>query len=336
VASIDDVARAAGVSTATVSRALSGRGSVAEDTREKVAQAAAELGYVVSASASSLATGRTRNVGIITQYVNRWFFSEVITGAQDELADHGYDVTLYTLGGEGPNRQRVFDEFLQRGRVDAVISIDVALEPDEVASLQKVDKPIIGVGGPIAGVRTIAIDDAEAVRVAMQHLFELGHRNIGFIAGMDANVDPFHVADTRRMAFEDSMKNAGLAMSPGSMEFADFTIPGGHAAALKILGRAERPTAILAASDEMAFGAIHAARELGISIPRDLSVVGIDGHDLDDYYGLTTVDQHVREQGVTAATILLDELIDLRAESFDHNTALPVELVVRSSTSAPR
>lgn len=336
MASIDDVARAAGVSTATVSRALSGRGSVAEDTREKVAQAAANLGYVVSASASSLATGRTRNVGIITQYLDRWFFTEVITGAQEELTQNGYDVTLYTLGGEGPNRQRMFDEFLQRGRVDAVISIDVALEPDEVASLQKVNKPIIGVGGPIPGVRTIAIDDAEAVRIAMNHLFDLGHRNIGFIAGRDANVDPFHVADTRRMAFEDSMRSAGLSMAPGTMEFADFTIPGGHTAAVKILGRAERPTAILAASDEMAFGAIHAARELGLSIPGDLSIVGIDGHDLDNYYGLTTVDQHVRAQGMTAATILLDELIDHRTETVDHNTALPVELVVRKSTSAPR
>lgn len=336
MASIEDVARAAGVSTATVSRALSGRGSVADDTRDKVAQAAADLGYVVSASASSLATGRTRNVGIVTQYVNRWFFSEVITGAQQELTDHGYDVTLYTLGGEGPARQRVFDEFLQRGRVDAVITIDVALEADEVASLQKVDKPIIGVGGPIAGVRTIAIDDADAVRIAMHHLFDLGHRNIGFIAGMDANVDPFHVADTRRMAFEDSMKRAGFALSPGSMEFADFTVPGGHAAALKILGRPERPTAILAASDEMAFGAIHAAREMGLSIPGDLSVIGIDGHDLDDYYGLTTVDQRVRAQGQTAATILLDELIDHRTETVDINTALPVDLVVRTSTSRPR
>lgn len=336
MASIEDVARAAGVSTATVSRALSGRGSVADDTRDKVAHAAAQLGYVVSASASSLATGRTRNVGIITQYVNRWFFSEVITGAGHELAESGYDVTLYTLGGEGPARRRVFDEFLQRGRVDAVIAIDVALEPAEVASLQRVDKPIIGVGGPIPGVRTIAIDDTEVVRVAMKHLFELGHRNIGFIAGAESSVDPFNVAATRRLAFEESMRDEGFDITPGALVFGDFTVPGGHAAAAQILALDNRPTAILAASDEMAFGAIHAAREIGLAVPHDLSIVGIDGHDLDDYYDLTTVDQHVRGQGQTAATILLDELIEHRTETVDANTALPVQLVVRGSTARPR
>lgn len=334
--SIDDVARRAGVSTATVSRALSGRGSVAADTRDRVQRAAAELGYVVSASASSLATGRTRNIGILAQYLNRWYFGEVIAGAQDELAENGYDITLYTIGGEGSARQRVFDEFLHRGRVDALISIDVALTPDEIASLEKVDKPIIGVGGPIPGVRTIAIDDTEAVRLAMWHLYDLGHRDIGFIAGADASVDDFHIADTRRRAFETFLTEHGLAAAPGRIQFGDFTIPGGHAAARALLHQPTRPTAILAASDEMAFGAIHVARELGLDVPGDLSIVGIDGHDLGEYYGLTSVDQGVRFQGHTAATILLDELIEHRTESADSNTDLPVQLRVRSSTAAPR
>ncbi len=334
--SIDDVARRAGVSTATVSRALSGRGSVADDTRDRVQIAAAELGYVVSASASSLATGRTRNVGILTQYLTRWYFGEVIAGAQDELADHGYDITLYTIGGEGSERKRVFDEFLHRGRVDALISIDVALTPNEIASLEKVDKPIIGVGGPIPGVRTIAINDDDAVRLALQHLYDLGHRQIGFIAGADAAVDEFHIADTRRRAYERFLAEHGLSAAPGTVQLGDFTIPGGHAAASAILDQPIRPTAILAASDEMAFGAIHAARERGLDIPRDISIVGIDGHDLGEYFGLTTVDQGVRFQGHTAATILLDELIEHRTESADANTDLPVRLVVRTSTAAPR
>jgi DNA-binding LacI/PurR family transcriptional regulator len=336
VTSIDDVARRAGVSTATVSRALSGRGSVADDTRDRVQRAATELGYVVSASASSLATGRTRNIGILSQYLNRWYFGEVIAGAQDELAEHGYDITLYTIGGEGSARARVFDEFLHRGRVDALISIDVALTRDEVASLDKVDKPVIGVGGPIAGVRTISIDDADAVRIALQHLVDLGHTNIGFIAGADAVVDDFHIADIRRRAFDQFLAEHRLESVPGSVQLADFTIPGGHAAARAIFELPNRPTAILAASDEMAFGAFHAARELGLDIPRDASIIGIDGHDLGEYYGLTTVDQGVRFQGHTAATILLDELIEHRTETTDVNTDLPVQLRVRTSTAAPR
>ena len=170
----------------------------------------------------------------------------------------------------------------------------------------------------------------------MAHLIGLGHRSIGFIAGEETSVDPFHVADTRRVSFEDAMRGAGLSIEPGTVQFADFTIPGGHAAARAILSSESRPTAILAASDEMAFGAIHAAREMGLSIPGDISIMGIDGHDLDDYYGLTTVDQHVRGQGKTAGTILLDELIEHRTESVNANTALPVDLVIRSSTDSPR
>jgi DNA-binding LacI/PurR family transcriptional regulator len=170
----------------------------------------------------------------------------------------------------------------------------------------------------------------------MHHLYDLGHRDIGLIAGADASVDDFHIADTRRRAFEKFLAEHDLAAAPGRIQFGDFTIPGGHAAARALLNQPTRPTAILAASDEMAFGAIHVARELGLDVPGDLSIVGIDGHDLGEYYGLTTVDQGVRFQGRTAATILLDELIEHRTESTDSNTDLPVQLRVRSSTAAPR
>lgn len=335
MASIDDVARAAGVSTATVSRAISGRGAVSDATRDKVRTAAAELGYVASATAASLASGRSSNIGILTPYIDRWFFAEVIRGAQEELASHGYDVTLYNLGNESAQRVRMLDDFIHRGRVDAFIAIDVTLTPAEITGLGHLHKPIIGVGGAIAGVRTISIDDTEVVRIAMRHLLELGHTRIALLGGRDDDVDVFKVASTRRKTFESVLRQSGIPVSPGMMQFGDFTIPSGYTAAKRLLTHANRPTAILAASDEMAFGAIIAARELGIAIPHELSIVGIDGHDLGEFFGLTTVDQNPLGQGRTAATILLDEILPHRTETIDINTALPVRLVKRSSTGKP-
>ncbi|MFM2412159.1 MAG: hypothetical protein RLZZ587_492 [Actinomycetota bacterium] len=336
MSSIEDVARAAGVSTATVSRTMSGRGAVSEATRSKVQKAAAELGYVASATAASLASGRSSNIGILTPYIDRWFFTEVIRGAQEELASHGYDVTLYNLGDVPAQRSRMLEDFIHRGRVDAFIAIDVPLTTAEITRLHDIQRPIIGVGGAIAGVRTISIDDTEVVRIAMRHLLELGHTRIGMLGGGDDAVDVFKVASTRRKTFESVLRQAGIPLLPGLIQFGHFTIPSGYTAAMTLLNQPNRPTAILAASDEMAFGAIIAARELGISIPEDLSVVGIDGHELGEFFGLTTVDQNPPQQGKTAATILLDEILPHRTETIDINTALPVRLVKRSSTGKPR
>ena len=335
MASIGDVARAAGVSTATVSRAMSGHGVVSDATRVKVHKAAAELGYVASATAASLASGRSTNIGILTPYIDRWFFTEVIRGAQEELAGQGYDVTLYNLGDVPAQRTRMVNDFIHRGRVDAFIAIDVPLTNTEITRLHDIERPIIGVGGAIAGVRTISIDDTEVVRIAMRHLLELGHTRIGMIGGGDDEVDVFKVASTRRKTFEAVLRQASIPLIPGMIQFGHFTIPSGYAAAKKLLSLPNRPTAILAASDEMAMGAIIAARELGISIPKELSIVGIDGHELGEFFGLTTVDQNPVQQGRTAATILLDEILPHRTETIDINTALPVRLITRTSTTKP-
>ena len=333
---IDEVARRAGVSTATVSRALSGNGHVSPATRLKVETAADELGYVVSSTASSLASGRMKNIGVVVPFLNRWFYSSVVEGAQQSLLRNGYDLTLYNLTGGGEERRSVFEHFLLRQRVDAVIAVSLELTPDEVARLHALGKPLVGVGGPIEGVRTLTIDDAAVARLATEHLLALGHTRIAHIGGnKDYDLD-FHLPTNRRLGYESALNDAGIESAPELFQPADFTMRGGYQAAKQLLGSPhDRPTGIFAASDEMAIGSILAARDLGLIVPRDVSVIGIDDHELADFFGLSTIAQFPRGQGEKAVEILMDQLHPGLHDQAALNTPLPFDLIVRSSTARP-
>jgi DNA-binding LacI/PurR family transcriptional regulator len=337
MAGIEEVAKLAGVSTATVSRALSGRGHVSPASKAKVEDAAAQLGYVVSSNASSLASGRTRNVGVVIPFLNRWYFSSVLEGAQQALLRHGYDLTLYNLSGDGRERSSVFEHFLLRQRVDAVIAVSLELTEHEVQRLHELGKPLVGVGGPIPGVRTLTIDDVAVARLATEHLIALGHRRIAHIGGqLEFDLD-FHLPTNRRIGYEGALRDAGIELDPRLFAAADFTIRGGYHAAKQLLGVPhDRPTAIFAASDEMAIGCILAARDLGMVVPRDVSIIGIDDYDLSDFFGLSTVAQFPRGQGEKAVDILMEQLEPgPDAAPAASMTQLPFELRVRSSTARP-
>lgn len=332
--SIDEVARLAGVSTATVSRALSGRGQVSESSRERVRDAAAQLGYVVSSRASSLASGRTTNVGVIVPFLDRWFFSTVLSGVSSALMRAGYDITLYNITDDAEMRRRVFSTFLRRQRVDALIAVSLELDEVETAQLQALGMPVIAIGGPNPNLHTLTVDNVAVARLATEHLLALGHRSIAHIgANPEFDVD-FHIPTDRRQGFERALADAGVAVDPTFVEPSDFTIGGGYQAGRELLAREERPTAVFAASDEMAIGAVMAARDLGLRVPEDISVIGIDGHELGEVFRLTTVDQFPMQQGERAAEAILRELLD--AEGAPHmGDALPFELVMRGTTAKP-
>jgi LacI family repressor for deo operon, udp, cdd, tsx, nupC, and nupG len=335
--SIQHVADLAGVSTATVSRALSGKGTVSAATRERVAAAADELGYVVSSNASSLATGRTKNVGVVIPALSPWFFSTVLEGAEQALLSHGYDLTLYNLSGGGEERRSVFEHFLLRKRVDAVIAISLELTAAEVGRLLAMNKPIVGVGGPLPGVHTLSIDNIAVARLATEHLLALGHLQIACIGGTPDFERDFHLPTNRRVGYEAALTAVGISPDPELFRQADFTIPGGYAAAKQLLGNPRnRPTAIFAATDEMAIGTILAARDLGMNVPEDLSVIGIDDHNLAEFFGLSTVAQFPGLQGRHAVEILMKQLHPGPHTTEALNTPLPYELIVRSSTARPK
>ncbi|MDF2992349.1 MAG: transcriptional regulator [Microbacterium sp.] len=330
MAGIDDVARAAGVSTATVSRALSGRGPVSAATRERVLAAAERLGYVVSAAASSLATGRARAIGVVVPFLDRWFFSTVLAGISDALVRQGYDITLYSVSADAAERRRVFDDHLRRRRIDAVITIALELDAEESASLRGLGVPIVAIAGPNPLLTTLTVDDLAVGRLATEHLVALGHRRVTHI-GADPTIDAGStVPALRRRGFAEVMDANG---ADAVFEPADFTIEGGSAAATRALTGSAPPTAIFSASDEMAIGAILAARELGLRVPADVSIVGVDGHELGRWFGLTTVDQFARGQGERAAEAVLAELDG--AEPARGRGTLPFELVDRGSTAPP-
>ncbi|MGF3057533.1 LacI family DNA-binding transcriptional regulator [Microbacterium sp. YY-01] len=340
--SIDDVARRAGVSTATVSRALSGRGPVSAASRERVLLAADELGYVVSSRASSLASGRTGSVGLIVPYLDRWFFSTVLAGASYTLMQHGFDVTLYSITDNADERRNVFTHALRRQRVDGLIVVSLELAATETAALRALGMPVVAMGGKHPQLESLTVDQAGLAAVATQHLIDIGHRHIGHIgAGAEFDTD-FQIPSQRRAAVEETVAactGAHVVHEPG-----DFTVDGGRAATHRLLEtqspEAPRITGIVADSDEMAIGALLAANDRGLHVPTDLSVIGIDGHPLGEVFGLTTVDQFARQQGMQAAQHVLDRL-DPAAALPPHcheriPELLPTTLVVRQSTTAPR
>ncbi len=331
MAGIAEVAARAGVSKATASRALSGAGYVSDATKSRVRAAAAELGYVPSAGAVGLATGRTQNVGVVMPYVNRWFFAEVLEGIQQALLERGLDLTLYDAKPGTEGRTRIFDDFLARKRFDGLIAVGLEPADHELERLTRIDRPIVSVVGSSELTSVVAVDDGGAARRATEHLISLGHRDIAFVGGAPQS-HWAHIDQDRLSGYRHAMTEAGFA-SLIRHAHSDVTLPGGYAAAADLLSDTRRrPTAIVGVCDEVAIGAIIAARRLGIQVPSALSVVGIDDHEFADMFSLTTLRQVPREQGRAAVGVLIAEIAEPGRERTE--LRMPARLVVRSSTAA--
>ncbi len=332
--SIKDVAREVGMSTATVSRALRGLPRVSEDTRLRVLQAAERLDYVASPAAAGLVSGQTRAVGVVVPFVTRWFYGSVVHGAEELLRERGYDLLLYNLAGDHAARHRVFQTHLLRKRVDAVLILSLSPTPAEIASLTGLGRPVATVGAVVQGWSSVSIDDVSAARTAVQHLRDLGHCRIGYVGGDLAGQLDFTAPLDRLTGYRQGMQAGGLRRDPAWEVTGDFTVRGGLAATRLLLEAEPRPTAIFAASDEMAIGAVHAIREAGLRVPEDLSVMGVDDHEMAEFFELTTVAQPVHEQGRLAAQLLLQAIE--RGDTFTPETlTVPTRLIVRGTTAPP-
>ncbi|MEK9535824.1 MAG: LacI family DNA-binding transcriptional regulator [Aquiluna sp.] len=336
MSTLADVARHAGVSKSTASRALSGNGAVNEETRKRVQESAKALGFVASSAAEHLATGRSKNIALLTPFVNRWFFSEVIDGVEAALIGAGYDLTLYRLTDDMEQRQALFDYFLVRKGVDAVIALSLFITPEEVDRLESLGKPIVGVGGRIPKVPSIFIDDRAVAKTHTEHLIALGHTRLMHIGGDQEHQLDFEVHGGRLRGFRDALNYAGIVVENDFLA-AEISTAGGFEAGMKVLSQPDRPTAVSAISDEVAIGVMSAAYKLGLRVPEDVSVIGIDGHPAAAAYGLTTMVQHPARQGAIAVSAALAGLGGMAPDAGELEMELPVELKVRTSTGpAPK
>jgi DNA-binding LacI/PurR family transcriptional regulator len=342
-ASIEDVARRAGVSIATVSRALRGLPDVASTTRNRVLEAAAELDYVASPFAARLASGRTATVGVVVPFVNRWFFAEVIDTVETSLRKSGFDLLLYNLGDES-GRARFFDVMPMRKRVDAVLVVSLVLSDEEITALESLGCPVGLLGFARDGFLSTRIDDVASARAAVAHLTGLGHRRIGLIGGDTDDpmrfTPPLHRADGYREALVD----VGVEPDPSLEVLGYFTTAGGEQACRTLMENADPPSAIFAESDEMAYGAMRALRRLGKRVPQDVAIIGFDDHPTAELMDLSTIRQPVAEQALDVGSRLLAVISSSAHDGKDgkdgkdgdaggaQDVVLPTEVIVRGST----
>lgn len=331
---ISDVAQLAGVTKGTASRALRDLPNVSPDTRRRVLDAARMLSFVATPSAARLATGRTSSIGLVVPYMTRWFFSNVISGAESVLRDANIDLLLYNLN-TAESCARFFERMPLRRRVDGVLVLTLPVREEETAILTSLQVPLVLVGASAPGVDSVGIDDFSAAENAVRHLINLGHRRIGFIGGDTEEPLHFTAPVDRLHGYVAAIRDAHLPCDPRLLAPADFTTRGGEAAAGQLLSLDDPPTAIFAASDEMAMGAMLTICRLGMNVPQDISVIGLDDHEMARSFGLTTIAQAVAEQGGIAARLLLEALA-AGATHKPRRVTMPTRLVVRNSTSAPR
>jgi LacI family transcriptional regulator, galactose operon repressor len=323
---IKDVAERAGVSIATVSRALNDKGDVSTDTRDRVRRVASEVGYSADPAARSLVTHKTRLVAVVVgdnaghRDLSLVFFGKVLAAISGRLAQSSYDPVLLPRGDIGTDH-----------RFDAAVLIGVDGDDPLVAELLSHGVPLVGVDVHCPGGSAyVGSDHADGVRLALGHLHALGHRRIAHIAGALNTA----AGAERLAAFRRELEALGLDESDELVRQGDFSSASGYRETCALLALDKRPTAILAASDLMALAALQAIRDAGLEPGRDVAVVGFD--DLEAaalaHPPLTTLRQDRRELGTLAATRAL-ELIEHPGVT-PRDTVVPVELVVRSS-SAP-
>ncbi|MEU8690043.1 LacI family DNA-binding transcriptional regulator [Streptomyces sp. NPDC048665] len=301
---IRDVAERAGVSKSLVSLVLRGSAGVRPGKREAVLAAVEALGYRPNAAARSLSERRTRTVGVLLNDLRNPWFVELLDGLNGRLYDSGMHVLLadgHLNRRLGEDLTRTFTEL----RVDGLIAVGTLQDPEALRTAAgRIPTVVAGAREPVLpGVDIVANDDEQGARLATEHLIGLGHRHIAHIAGQGA------VGELRRRSFEATMREHGLA-GTAVVEQGDLTEEGGYRAAVRLLSRPQRPTAVFAVNDMTCVGALSAAEESGLRVPRDLSLVGYDNTYLSRlrHLWLTTVDNASHDVGRRAAQRLLDRI----------------------------
>ncbi len=335
---IADVAARAGVSTATVSRVLSGIGGARPATRERVVEAARVLGYRPSGIARSLKLRTTRTYGLIITDIENPFFPQLVRAVEDAARADGYAILLCNAADD-PDREGAYLDLLVDRRVDGVIIAASSLGGRHREWLDDAPLPVVLVNCSAPGIRlpSIASDNVAGGKLAAQHLVNLGHRRIGALTAPARNVD----APDRLEGVRSALEAAGLDAGAIPVATGDAGVAGGERAMRELLGAAPDTTGVVAYNDLTAIGAIRAVRASGRIVPDNVSVVGFDDVDLAAFVDppLTTVAQSTADMGRWAVARLAEAVARNGAGPADAGPTaeviLPVRLVVRASTGPP-
>ncbi|MBJ3785515.1 LacI family DNA-binding transcriptional regulator [Devosia sediminis] len=334
---IQDVARFANVSTATVSRTLSSPDRVSEGTRARVSEAIRVTGYTLNQTARSLRQRTAKTILVALPDIRNPFFSSILDAIEREATNRGYGVLVANLFLAHEPARRL-QEYMLSNRADGLLLLDGSLDVATLRTLSTAPYSVPLVVAceeiPNSGFHMVLTDNMQAAERATRHLIDLGHRRVGHLLGPEHNV----VTRERLAGFTKALRDADLPLRQDWMFRGNFEMESGFAAAAHFMALAERPTAIFAANDESAIGFLSGLRQHGIECPRDISMVGFDDLGVAPHYSppLTTMRQPREMLGRMAAETLIDLLDELDHRPGQLRIVLNSDLIVRASTGHPR
>ena len=333
---LQDVARVANVSTATVSRTLSNPDVVSESTRRRVSEAVKVTGYRINRAARTLRTQRAHSVLVLLPDLSNPFFSTILEGISRYLSQKGYSMLIASTNQVHDSGERLID-YLDDARADGMIVLDGGLDPDVVDMLKHApqSRRILFACEWIEGADfpSVRCQNRQGARTAVNHLFDLGHRKIAHLTGPAGNV----LMQSRLEAFVQETNALGLEITPEWIIAGDFSLEAGCQAAQTWMALKDRPTAIFCASDQLAMGFIAELSRHDLKVPDDVSVMGFDDIDLAEQFipALTTIRQDRLAIGKKAAEMLMPRIVSPDDAHPEHACVLPVSLVIRNSTAPP-
>jgi LacI family transcriptional regulator len=325
---IYEVARTAGVSTATVSRVLNEPQKVNQKTLHAVLSAIDEIGFVPRADARARALKENRRIGVISPFITAPSFVQRMRGVATALMNTKYEMVIYTV--DSSDRLHGYLAKLPLTHtLDGLIVMSLPFGDDEANRLIEHNVETILIEFPQPIFSTVEIDDVAGGRMAAQYLMKKGHRRIAFLGDTDLPEYAIHPVSQRLAGFRQTLEGAGLSLPPEYVILTPYSQEQARQAAHKLMALAEPPTAIFSATDLQAFGVLKAAREMGLKIPDDLAVIGFDDLDMADYVGLTTIRQPLDDSGRIAVELLLSRLAN-PSHPIQH-VNLPLSIVERET-----
>ncbi|MCL4113475.1 UNVERIFIED_CONTAM: hypothetical protein GTU68_062446, partial [Idotea baltica] len=327
---IQDVARIAGVSTATVSRALSNPDLVAESTRQAVMDAVAESGYRINHTARNLRRQRSGSILALVPNLANPFFSQILAGLSSVLSSAGYGLLIADTQTDSDPQERL-RSFIQNGLADGIVIFDGHL-PQKQMIPQQHPPIVLACEWVDFDLPCVRVDNEKGAQIAIEHLYDNGHRRIGHITGPIGNV----LADSRLNGMKKTLHRLGLPLRDDWVFKGDYSMDSGAFAAKQWLALDDRPTAVFCASDEMSCGFMGALQHAGVDVPNDISVVGFDNIEIVEHLtpALTTIRQPRRLIGEHAGQMVMNMISD--GAMTCASEIIPVELIKRNSVVAPK